>query len=54
MFRQLVALGQMPRPRMAGRRRIWDLEELDRAFLALPREGGEAEEVEADSWADFK
>ena len=33
----------MPRPRVAGGRRIWDVEELDLAFKALPREGGEEE-----------
>jgi hypothetical protein len=52
MFRQLVAQAIMPRPRLVGRRRVWDVEELDRAFLALPREGGEMGEVEANSWAD--
>ncbi|WP_290997317.1 hypothetical protein [Hyphomicrobium sp.] len=40
-----------------GDRRIWDIEELDLAFKALPREGGEAEPIftsgETDSWADF-
>jgi excisionase family DNA binding protein len=50
-FRQLVAQGIMPRPRLAGRRRIWDVDELDRAFRELPREGGET--AEANSWADF-
>jgi hypothetical protein len=48
---------RMPRPRLAGGRRIWDVEELDLAFKALPREGGEAEVFfasEGDSWADFK
>jgi hypothetical protein len=56
-FRKLVELKRMPRPRMAGDRRIWDIEELDLAFKALPREGGEAEPIftagETDSWADF-
>jgi excisionase family DNA binding protein len=28
-FRKLVALGKMPRPRLIGERRIWDVEELD-------------------------
>jgi excisionase family DNA binding protein len=42
-FRKLVAEKKMPRPRLAGGRRIWDVEELDLAFKALPREGGEAE-----------
>jgi hypothetical protein len=30
------------------RRRIWDVEELDLAFKALPREGGEGEAIFAD------
>jgi len=54
LFRQLVAQDIMPRPRVVGRRRIWDVEELDRAFVALPREGGESGEVEANSWADYE
>jgi excisionase family DNA binding protein len=57
-FRKLVGQGRMPRPRVAGERRIWDVEELDLAFKALPREGGDAallfEAGEADSWADYK
>ena len=50
-FRQLVAGGLMPRPRVAGRRRIWDVDELDVAFKALPREGGDDTN---DTWADFE
>ncbi len=42
-FRKLVTEGRMPRPRQAGGRRIWDVEELDLAFKALPREGGDDE-----------
>ena len=56
-FRKLVSESRMPRPRIAGGRRIWDVEELDLAFKTLPREGGEAEVIfasESDSWADFK
>jgi excisionase family DNA binding protein len=57
-FRKLVAAGCMPRPRIAGSRRIWDVDELDLAFKALPREGGDAEPIFSasadDSWADFK
>ena len=55
-FRRLVDQGSMPRPRVAGGRRIWDVEELDVAFKALPREGGEDVlfgAAGADSWADF-
>ena len=48
----------MPRPRVIGGRRIWDIEELDLGFKALPREGGEAELIfqsdETDSWADYR
>ena len=48
----------MPRPRVVGGRRIWDVDELDLAFKALPREGGEGEPIftsgDADSWARFQ
>ncbi len=40
-FRKLVADGRMPRPRLADGRRVWDIEELDLAFKALPREGSD-------------
>jgi excisionase family DNA binding protein len=57
-FRKLVSEGGMPRPRLVGARRIWDVDELDLAFKALPREGGEGEPIftsgDPDSWADFK
>ena len=53
-FRRLVQEKLMPRPRLAGGRRIWDVEELDLAFRALPREGGDDEgDGKSDSWADF-
>ena len=57
-FRKLVADGRMPRPRVIGGRRIWDIEEVDLAFKALPREGGEVDPIftsqEQDSWADYQ
>jgi excisionase family DNA binding protein len=56
-FRQLVEGGVMPRPRIAGRRRIWDIEELDMAFKSLPREGGETATFgfpDGDSWTDYE
>jgi excisionase family DNA binding protein len=52
-FRKMVEHGSMPRPRLAGARRVWDVDELDAAFRALPREGGEEGETE-NSWADFE
>ncbi len=58
-FRKLVEARLMPRPRVAGGRRIWDIEELDLAFRLLPREGGEEEPAFSsdqctDSWNDFE
>lgn len=57
-FRKLVMEGRMPRPRLVGERRIRDVEELDLAFKALPREGGETDPIfksdEIDSWADYR
>ncbi len=58
-FRRLVEQRTMPRPRKVGSRRIWDVEELDMAFKALPREEGEAdvaftEPSERNTWSDFK
>ncbi len=56
-FHRLVDLGVMPRPRIAGGRRIWDVEELDVAFRALPREGGEEPPFGVDggnSWTDYE
>jgi predicted DNA-binding transcriptional regulator AlpA len=50
-FRELVDAGVMPRPHLIGRRRIWDIDDLDAAFKALPVEGGETCEV--DTWADM-
>lgn len=57
-FRTLVDRGVMPRPRLAGKRRIWDIEELDIAFKSLPREGGEEPifgvSEDRGSWSDFR
>lgn len=58
-FRKLVEARLMPRPRVAGARRIWDIEELDLAFRLLPREGGDDEpafssDEPTDSWNDFE
>jgi excisionase family DNA binding protein len=38
-FRELVEEGTMPRPRLIGTRRIWDIDDIDAAFRALPVEG---------------
>jgi len=58
-FRKLVAEKRMPRPRLADGRRVWDIEELDLAFKALPREGGDAAPIfgedaaAANPWDDI-
>lgn len=48
----------MPKPRLAGDQRIWDVEELDLAFKNLPREdggyGSELTEATTDSWTDYR
>jgi excisionase family DNA binding protein len=53
-FRQLVIANKMPRPRLIGKRRVYDIEELDAAFRAMPREGGETQDEPPDSMADWK
>jgi hypothetical protein len=50
-FQQLIAAGQMPRPRLIGTRRVWAVAELDAAFDSLPVEG--AAPI-PDTWDDFR
>lgn len=49
-FRELIAAQAMPKPRVIGTRRIWDIAQLDAAFDSLPTEGDSV----PDSWADFR
>jgi excisionase family DNA binding protein len=35
-FDHMVKDGRMPKPKLLGRRRLWTVEALDRAFDALP------------------
>ena len=57
-FRDLVKRGVMPPPRLVGKRRVWDVEEIDIAFKALPHEYiGPAvgqSEFGDNSWTDFE
>ena len=57
-FRRLVDEGRMPRPRLAGKRRILDIEEIDSAFRDLPREGTDGlavpENCGDNTWADYE
>lgn len=45
-FDALVIDGRMPAPRQIDRRRVWDVNELDAAFDALPSE------CNSNSWDD--
>ncbi|MCR6634911.1 hypothetical protein [Devosia sp.] len=40
-FAELVRDGRMPRPRLIDNRRVWDVDDIDAAFRALPIEGEE-------------
>lgn len=48
-FRELVAAGTMPAPRVVGGKLVYDVDELRRAFKDLPHRGGD---IEVDTWAD--
>lgn len=48
-FDALVESGQMPRPRLIGTRKVWDVDELRAAFKSLPRDG---DPRGRDTWAD--
>lgn len=52
-FREMVEAGQMPPPRDAAGKLVYDIDELRAAFKALPHRGEEAR-GEADTWADVK
>lgn len=39
-FDELVADGRMPAPKRIDTRKVWDKDALDRAFDALPGDGG--------------
>jgi hypothetical protein len=49
-FGELVKAGVMPRPRRVGSQRIWDIDDLDAAFKALPREGEEEKIAAPNPW----
>jgi predicted DNA-binding transcriptional regulator AlpA len=48
-FDRMVDAGQMPRPRLIGTRKVWDVDELRAAFKSLPRDGDPGG---SDTWAD--
>jgi hypothetical protein len=50
-FRELVERNIMPLARRLGKRRIWDIRELNAAFDELPRE---KDDRSNDSWSDYR
>ena len=50
LFDEMIADGRMPKPKRINARTVWDREQLDCAFAALPNEDGEGA---LDSWSDF-
>ena len=57
-FRDLVKRGIMPPPRLIGKRRVWDVDELDIAFRALPHETSnlapDRNGFGTGSWTDYE
>lgn len=49
-FAQMVKARQMPRPRVAGGSKLWDVDELDAAFRDLPREGEAGQATRPNPW----
>jgi len=49
-FSELVKDGTMPRPRLIGAQRIWDIDDLDAAFKSLPRDGEATKDTAGTSW----
>ena len=43
-FDQMVKNGKAPKPKVIGRRRLWDVRELEEAIAKLPHEGDADEE----------
>ena len=48
-FDRMIDAGQMPKARLIGTRKLWDVDELRAAFKSLPRDG---EPGGSDTWAD--
>jgi len=53
-FRQLVIANKMPRPRLIGARRVFDIQELDAAFRRCRVKAARRRTKAPDSMADWK
>ena len=49
-FDELVKNNQMPKPKKIGNRNVWDMDELNAAFDALPRKGEKPQNQKAVVW----
>lgn len=49
-FGELVKAGVMPKPRRIGSSRLWDIDDLDAAFKALPLEGDKGNVEAPNPW----
>jgi excisionase family DNA binding protein len=45
-FREMVREGQMPKPKLVGKKKLWDRRDLEAAFSAL----GQSEDSHENSW----
>jgi hypothetical protein len=52
-FRPLVEAGDMSKPCLLGSRRIWDVDDVEAVFKALPYEGVENKD-EIGEWDDLR
>mgnify|MGYP007032862333 FL=1 len=49
MFDGMVKSGSMPSPRLIGKKKVWDKDELDEFFADLPRPQTNADKNEWDA-----
>jgi len=53
-FDELVRDGRMPGPKRIGRRKVWDVRELDVAFDSLPDDNGQGQKNSFDdAWGPW-
>lgn len=53
LFERMIQQGLMPPARQLASRKVWDIQELDRAFDDLPHVTGEAFTLSEGAFADF-
>ncbi|WP_199914853.1 helix-turn-helix transcriptional regulator [Pseudovibrio sp. Alg231-02] len=53
LFERMIQQGLMPSARQIASRKVWDIQELDRAFDDLPHVNGEAFNHSEGAFSDF-